>query len=63
LAKTFPRGSGKTECGADALLWGVETPHEWLVLARMAPHSSNLMVGEPVAHVQGYPPKGYGAVS
>jgi len=49
--------------GADALLWGVETPHEWLVLARMAPQTSNLMVGEPVAYVQGYPPKGHGAVS
>jgi len=35
--ETFPRGSVKNRSGADALLWGVETPHEWLVLARTAP--------------------------
>ncbi|UGQ22248.1 hypothetical protein [Brucella anthropi] len=35
--ETFPHGSVKNRSGADALLWGVETPHEWLVLARTAP--------------------------
>ena len=47
LAKTFAHGSGKTDGGADALLWGIETPHEWLVLARTAPHSLTLWSGSP----------------
>jgi hypothetical protein len=38
-AKTFARGSAKIVSGADALLWGVVTPHGWPVPARTAPNS------------------------
>ncbi|MEP0248227.1 MAG: hypothetical protein ABJD83_09785, partial [Roseobacter sp.] len=46
-AKTIPRASVKTAGGADALLWGLVTPHEWLVLATIAPHSLTLWSGSP----------------
>lgn len=54
-AKTFTRGSAKVVGGADALLWGVETPLLPVGAGRDGIKLLDLMVGEPVAYTTGFP--------
>ncbi len=54
-AKTFARGSARIVGGADALLWGVETPLLPVGAGRDGTKLLDLMVGEPVAYTTGFP--------